>query len=119
MSPLWTNHRNANRGGKLELEASAHLATTLEVAQKRIDTALFVKLDQFLDLLEYDWTPATSRQGSQVQVSGYIRDMLDWLTTMMDSALVLLPPDAKAATYKSSFMHVTNRLLVRFALDAC
>ncbi|WFD05365.1 Rab GTPase-binding exocyst subunit S15 [Malassezia vespertilionis] len=114
---VWlANSRNPGRGGKLDLEASIHLQGTLEIAQKRIDTALFVKLDQFLDLVEYDWTPTTSRQGTQ-HASGYLRDLLDWLTTMMDSALVLLPPDAKAATFKSCFMHITNRLLNSVLLD--
>lgn len=113
---VWlANSRNPHRGGRLELDASSHLTTTLEIAQKRIDTALFVKLDQFVDLLEYDWTPASARQGSQP--SSYLVDLLDWLSTMMESALVLLPPDAKAATFSSCFMHITNRMLNSILLD--
>ncbi|WFC98728.1 Rab GTPase-binding exocyst subunit S15 [Malassezia yamatoensis] len=115
---VWlANLRNPKSGGRLGLEASQHLAGTLEIAQKRIDTALFVKLDQFLDLLEYDWTPATPKRDTQAHVSGYLIDMIDWLSTMMESALVLLPSDAKAATFTSCFMHITNRLLNSMLLD--
>ncbi|KAL4399832.1 Rab GTPase-binding exocyst subunit S15 [Malassezia pachydermatis] len=112
-----SDSRKPNPGSRLALDASHHLATTMEIAQKRIDTALFVKLDQFLDLLEYDWTPLQPRQGAQHQASGYLRDLVDWLSTMMDSALVLLPKDAKEATFSSCFMHVTNRLLNSALLD--
>jgi len=111
-----TDSRTPNPGSRLVLGASHHLATTLEIAQKRIDTALFVKLDQFLDLLEYDWTPSQVRSGSQ-QASPYLRDLVDWLSTMMDSALILLPNDAKHATFQSCFMHITNRLLNSSLLD--
>ena len=115
---VWlANSRNPKGGSRLDLDASQHLATTLEIAQKRIDTALFVKLDQFLDLLEYDWVPAQPRQGGQAQASAYLVDLLDWLSTMMESALVLLPPDAKAMTFTSCFMHITNRLLNSVLLD--
>lgn len=111
-----TDSRTPNPSCQLVLGASHHLATTLEIAQKRIDTALFVKLDQFLDLLEYDWTPSQVRPGSQ-QASPYLRDLIDWLSTMMDSALILLPNDAKHATFQSCFMHITNRLLNSSLLD--
>ncbi|KAI3628205.1 Rab GTPase-binding exocyst subunit S15 [Malassezia furfur] len=115
---VWlANSRNPKGGGRLDLEASHHLAGTLEVAQKRIDTALFVKLDQFLDLLEYDWTPAVPKRDDQAHASSYIVDMIDWLSTMMESALVLLSPEAKAATFTSCFMHITSRLLNAVLLD--
>lgn len=114
---VWlANSRNPNRGGKISLEASEHLATTREIAQKRIDVAIFVKLDQFLDLLEYDWT-ATQPRAAAFQASAYLRDLYDWLSTMMESALVLLSPETKAATYKSCYMYITNRLLNSALLD--
>ncbi|WFD25756.1 Rab GTPase-binding exocyst subunit S15 [Malassezia nana] len=112
-----TDSRTSHPSSRLVLGASHHLATTLEIAQKRIDTALFVKLDQFLDLLEYDWTPSQLRSGSQHQASPYLRDLIDWLSTMMDSALILLPSAAKSATFQSCFMHITNRILNSSLLD--
>ena len=115
---VWlANSRNPKGGGRLDLDASQHLAGTLEVAQKRIDTALFVKLDQFLDLLEYDWTPPMPKRDGQAHASGYLVDMLDWLSTMMESALVLLSAQAKAATFTSCFMHITSRLLNSVLMD--
>ena len=77
---------------------------------------MFVKLDQFLDLLEYDWMPIQSAS-MQRQPSSYLRDLIDWLSTMMESALVLLPKVAKDATFTSCFMHISNRLLNSALLD--
>lgn len=108
--------RTPNPGSRLALGASEHLSTTLEIAQKRIDSAMFVKLDQFLDLLEYDWMPIQSAS-MQRQPSSYLRDLIDWLSTMMESALVLLPKVAKDATFTSCFMHISNRLLNSALLD--
>lgn len=114
----WLNNaQTPNPGSRMALDASHHLATTMEIAQKRIDTALFVKLDQFLDLLEYDWSAHAPRASGAHQASSYLRDLIDWLSTMMDSALVLLPLDAKIATFCSCFMHITNRLLNSALLD--
>ena len=103
-----------NPGSQLILGAAEHLSTTMSIAQKRIDSAMFVKLDQFLDLLEYDWMPVQN-VSSQHQASGYLRDLVDWLSTMMDSALVLLPKTVKDTILTSCFMHISNRLL-NFAL---
>lgn len=114
---VWlANSRNPNRGGKISLEASEHLATTREIAQNRIESAMFVKLDQFLDLLDYDWTAAQPRTATY-QASAYLRDMHDWLLTMMESALVLLSPETKAMTYKSCYIYIANRLLNSALLD--
>lgn len=113
----WLSESNTpNPGCQLVLGASEHLSTTMSIAQKRIDSAMFVKLDQFLDLLEYDWMPVHSAS-TQRQVSSYLRDLVDWLSTMMDSALVLLPKAVKDTIFTSCFMHISNRLLNSALLD--
>ncbi|KAN0062930.1 Rab GTPase-binding exocyst subunit S15 [Thecaphora frezii] len=101
--------RAPHRGGKLRLDASGHFAKTLEVAQQRIDEALAAKLDQFVGLAEYDWTPARPRDGGGP--AAYLQDMLDWLTTMMDSVLILLPRKVKEEAYRAAFKHLARQLL--------
>ncbi|EPQ27215.1 uncharacterized protein PFL1_05138 [Pseudozyma flocculosa PF-1] len=101
--------RAPHRGGKLRLDASVHFATTLSLAQQRIDSALASKLDQFIGLAEYDWTPARSREPGQH--AAYLQDVLDWLTTMMDSVLILLPRDVKMNAYRAAFRYMADQLL--------
>lgn len=101
--------RAPHRGGKLRLDASVHFDATLSLAQRRIDTALAAKLDQFIDLAEYDWTPARSREPGQH--AAFLQDVLDWLTTMMDSVLILLPRDVKMRAYRSAFKYMADQLL--------
>ncbi len=95
------------RGGKLRLDASPHFTTSLELAQKRIDTATAAKLAQFLDLEEYEMTPAQPR----TEASGHLGEMLAWLTTMMESVLALLPPATKEIAYKNAFRYIGEHLI--------
>lgn len=95
------------RGGKLRLDASPHFDMSLELAQQRIDTATASKLDQFLDLEEYDLTPARPR----TECAEHLPEMLAWLQAMMDSVLALLPADTKRVAYKNAFAHVADFLM--------
>ncbi|PWY99296.1 exocyst complex subunit Sec15-like protein [Testicularia cyperi] len=97
------------RGGKLRLDASSHFVTTLSIAETKIGQALASKLDQFIGLAEYDWTTARSKPAGSP--APWLQDALDWLTTMMDSVLVLLPPETKTRAYQASYRHITTSLL--------
>lgn len=83
------------------------------MAQKRIDSAIASKLDQFFDLAEYDWTPEAVREGGQQ--ASFLQDMLDWLTTMMESVLTLLPRETKQMAYRTAFQHMADQLWVSAA----
>ncbi|CBQ69901.1 related to secretory pathway protein (exocyst complex protein Sec15) [Sporisorium reilianum SRZ2] len=105
------------RGGKLQLDASKHFVATLRIAEDKINVAFAAKLDQFLGLAEYDLAPAAGT-AAQAQHSGWLQDTVDWLRTMMESVLVLLPPSVKAKVYSAAYAHLSNSLLDRQVLDA-
>jgi len=102
--------RAPHRGGRLRLDASSHFSTTLDIAQRRIDSAIAAKLDQFLSLADYDWTPSKARPESQE--ADFLPEMAQWLSTMMESVLVTLPISTKMQAYKSAFKYMVDQLLV-------
>ncbi|CDU22519.1 related to secretory pathway protein (exocyst complex protein Sec15) [Sporisorium scitamineum] len=101
------------RGGKLHLDASKHFVATLRIAEDKINLAFAAKLDQFLGLAEYELS-ATTAVGEKH--SGWLQDTVDWLRTMMESVLVLLPPAVKAKVYSAAYGHLSNSLLDRQVL---
>jgi hypothetical protein len=107
LETLLTALRAPHRGGKLRLDASSHFTITLELAQKRIDSAIANKISEFFGMAEYDWTPAQEHSEPQE----WLPEMLQWLSTMMESVLVLLPREIKLEHYKSAFKYVADTLL--------
>ncbi|KAJ1019331.1 hypothetical protein NDA13_006248 [Ustilago tritici] len=99
-------------GGKLELGASKHFVETLRIAEVKIADAFGGKLDQFLGLAEYDFSPNTASGGGGGH-SPWLQDTLDWLTTMMQSVLILLPASVKASVYASAYTHLAVSLFDR------
>lgn len=102
--------RAPHRGGRLRLDASSHFSTTLDLAQRRIDSAISAKLDQFLSLADYDWTPKEARK--EGQEADFLPEMVQWLSTMMESVLVTLPTATKMQAYKAGFQYMGDQLLV-------
>jgi N-dimethylarginine dimethylaminohydrolase len=99
--------RAPHRGGKLRLDASSHFNTTLDMAQQRIDSAIAAKMLEFFGMAEYSWVPTQQRTEPQE----WIPEMLQWLSTMMESVLVALPRDIKMEHYKTAFQYVADTLL--------
>jgi hypothetical protein len=120
--------RAPHRGGRLRLDASGHFSQSLDLAQRRIDAALGAKLKEFVEMGEFDATPTRLR----TEEPEYVGEMTRWLTTMMESVLVLLPQETKllhcaygrrgivtvrsrscARTDRSAFGSIASLLLVR------
>lgn len=98
------------------MDASSHFSTTLDIAQKRIDSAISAKLDQFLSLADYDWTPKEARK--EGQEADFLPEMVQWLSTMMESVLVTLPIATKMQAYKAAFQYMGDQMLVSLILDS-
>jgi hypothetical protein len=73
----------------------------------RISSVITSKLDDFFELSEYEWTPVT-RESSP---SMYLAELINWLTTVLDSLAV---KDAyKDEAYKAAAQYMADCLLVR------
>lgn len=99
--------RAPHRGGRLRLDASGHFTTTLDLAQQRIDSAIASRLVEFFGMAEIDLTPNQVRR----EPAEYLGEMLQWLTTMMESVLLILPRDIKMLHYRTAFTYIADQLL--------
>lgn len=77
------------------------------MAQQRIDSAIASKMSEFFGMTEFDWTPKEER----TQAEEWLSEMLQWLSTMMESVLVTLPPDIKMEHYTSAFRNIADSFL--------
>ncbi|KAL9931476.1 hypothetical protein V8E36_009641 [Tilletia maclaganii] len=128
--------RAPHRGGKLKLDASAHFAQTLGLAQARIDRAVQEKLAQFLEMgPQFEWTPvraraegrplganaagaaATGAMGASANSSvpppppTHLVELMRWLSDVVESVLALLSDEAKTGVYQRAFAFVANHML--------
>lgn len=116
-------------GSKLKLDASRHFVSTLRIAEEKINLAFASKLDQFLDLAEYDFSPSSASShpnsgregeggvGVGRQHSAWLQDIVDWIRTMMESVLVMLPDNIKGKVYGAAYEHVCRNLFEKQFLD--
>lgn len=77
------------------------------MAQQRIDSAIASKMSEFFGMTEFDWTPKEERS----QAEEWLSEMLQWLSTMMESVLVTLPDDIKKEHYRSAFQNIADTFL--------
>lgn len=73
----------------------------------RVNASITSKLDDFFDLSEYDWTPASVETGPSM----YLYELVNWLTTVVDT--LALEDEAKDAAYKSAVDYLADCLMVR------
>ncbi|KAH9931767.1 rsec15 [Amylocystis lapponica] len=100
-----TNIRSSQRGGTIRVKAAAAFSATLSRALTRVTASITSKLDDFFELAEYDWTPAT-RDSSP---SMYLYELVNWLTTVVDSLVV---KDAyKQEAYRGAVDYIANCLM--------
>ncbi|EST08300.1 Exocyst complex subunit Sec15-like protein [Kalmanozyma brasiliensis GHG001] len=106
------------RGGGVRLDASRHFVATLRIAEDKINGAFAGKLDQFLGLAEYDFAPPTMRATAPTAAgSPWLQDTLEWLHTMMESVLVLLPAQVREKVYTAAYAHLTSCLVDKHLLS--
>lgn len=77
------------------------------IAEKHIYEVVNEKIDGLSELAEYDWTTTQRRQ----QPSTYLRDMVDFLSNVMDSTLVNLPDEIKGFMYLEALDHLARSLM--------
>ncbi|KAJ3054452.1 hypothetical protein HK097_001794 [Rhizophlyctis rosea] len=98
--------RSSHKGGKVVLQATHGFSDSRLMAEKRIFDSVQHKIDDFLELADYDWV-ATTPQDTE---SPYLFDLVSFLTTVIASTLCNLPPNMKSYIYFSAFDHLATSM---------
>lgn len=108
---------------------------TLVQTQDRIVSQISLKLDSFFEEAEYPWTtlrppPSSVSSPSQMQLgmggggggggeaSGYLMDLMDFISTVMMSVLIQLPEFAKDYVYRGALQYCSMVLTVSFSISS-
>ncbi|KAG5351295.1 hypothetical protein C0989_007034 [Termitomyces sp. Mn162] len=99
------NLQPAQRGGAIRLTARASFEATLIRSLGRITGLITSKLDQFFELSEYEWTPATREDAPSM----YLYELVNWLTTVVDS--LVIKEAYKDEAYKGALEYIAGCLM--------
>ncbi|KAG9287563.1 hypothetical protein G9A89_019624 [Geosiphon pyriformis] len=106
LEKLLKDRRSLHRGGRVQLNAPNEFHQTRQKAEKRIFELVNSKIDDFLELADYDWAPLVS----QSQPSPFLQDMVGFLTTVISSTLYNLPMSIKTFIYFDALDHLSTSL---------
>ncbi|GAA6010192.1 hypothetical protein JCM10207_005660 [Rhodosporidiobolus poonsookiae] len=117
LETLLVTLRATQRGGTIHLDSLASFQQTLTQTQDRMVANISQKMDSFFEEAEYPWTagqPPPPQQ--QHEASGYLQDLIDFLSTVMMSVLIQLPEFAKDYVYRGALAH-TAMVLQSYLTD--
>ncbi|KAG0012615.1 hypothetical protein BGZ80_011625 [Entomortierella chlamydospora] len=103
---LLTEMRSTSDGTKVSLQASGLFRETRKSAEKRISELVNSKIDDILELAEYDWLP-TSVQDLH---STYIQELVSFLSVVMSATLQSLPDSIRTFVYYDALEHLASQL---------
>ncbi|CAG8491482.1 5716_t:CDS:10, partial [Ambispora leptoticha] len=106
LEKLLKDRRSMHRGGRIQLNASNEFHQTRKKAEKRIFELVNSKIDDFLELADYDWAPSVALS----QPSPFLQDMVGFLTTVISSTLYNLPVSIKTFIYFDALAHLSTSL---------
>jgi exocyst complex component 6 len=98
----------------ITLTASTSFGATLSRALERVASLITSKLDDFFELSEYDWTPKTREDAPSM----YLYELVNWLTTVVDSLVV--KDMYKDEAYGGAVSYIADCFMVRgsaFTID--
>ncbi|KAI8877265.1 exocyst complex subunit Sec15-like protein [Backusella circina FSU 941] len=98
--------RSFHRSGHIHLKATMTFKETRKRAEKRIFELVNSKLDEFLELFEYDW----QTEEIQNQPSPSLLDLVSYLTNVTNAALMNLPEAIKSSLYLDALQHLSLSL---------
>ncbi|TFK55453.1 rsec15 [Heliocybe sulcata] len=85
--------------------AQSSFASTISKSLARITSLITSKLDDFFELSEYDWTPATRESAPSV----YLYELFNWLTTVLDS--LVIKDNYKNEAYQGAVNYIASCLM--------
>ncbi|BGP21260.1 exocyst complex component, sec15 subunit [Rhodotorula toruloides] len=103
LETLLVTLRATQRGGTIHLDSLASFQQTLTQTQDRMVAQISQKVDTFFEEAQYPWTatqpppPHTAHDAS-----GYLQDLIDYVSTVMMSILIQLPEFAKDYVYRGA-----------------
>jgi hypothetical protein len=95
--------RSFHRSGHIHLKATPTFNDTRRKAEKRIFELVNSKLDEFLELFEYDW----ETEDIQTLPSPNLQDLVTFLTNVTNAALLNLPETIKSLLYFDALEHLS------------
>ncbi|KAG2192081.1 hypothetical protein INT46_003221 [Mucor plumbeus] len=98
--------RSFHRSGHIHLKATSTFKDTRRKAEKRIFELVNSKLDEFLELFEYDW----ESEEIQKQPSPSLQDLVTFLTNVTNAALLNLPETIKSLLYFDALEHLSQSM---------
>ena len=97
----------ASTGGPIILQATEEFRSNKKTAEKRIFELVNSKIDDLIDAADYDWTPSR-RDGEPSQ---YMITLTQYLSNIMNTVLLGLPPEIKELIYFDALSHAATMIL--------
>lgn len=98
---------SSSAAGPITLSSTSEFASAKQKAETRIFALVNSKIDDLIDTAEYDWlSPAIPSTASP-----YMQELTRYLSNIMSSVLIGLPPKIKAQIYHESLAHISAALL--------
>ncbi|KAF8929985.1 exocyst complex subunit Sec15-like-domain-containing protein [Dissophora ornata] len=103
---LLTEMRSTSETTKVSLQASGLFRETRKSAEKRISELVNSKIDDILELAEYDWLPS----GIEDLHSTYLQELVSFLSIVMSATLQNLPDSIRTYVYYDALEHLASQL---------
>ncbi|KAF9949893.1 hypothetical protein BGZ72_008346 [Mortierella alpina] len=103
---LLTESRSTSDTTKISLQATSLFRETRKNAEKRVSELVNSKIDDILELAEYDWLPAEI----QDLHSTYLQELVSFLSIVMSATLQNLPDSIKTFVYYDALEHLASML---------
>ncbi|KAG0303506.1 hypothetical protein BGZ98_006576 [Dissophora globulifera] len=103
---LLTELRSVSDGSRVSLQATSLFRETRKNAEKRITELVNSKIDDILELAEYDWLPS----GIEDLHSTYLQELVSFLSIVMSATLQNLPDSIKTYAYYDALEHLASQL---------
>ena len=94
-------------GGAIVLKATEEFRANKKTAEKRIFELVNSKIDDLIDAAQYDWTPARL----DAEPSQYMVTLTQYLSNIMNTVLLGLPPEIKELIYFDALSHAATMIL--------
>ncbi|KAJ3188751.1 hypothetical protein HDU85_004465 [Gaertneriomyces sp. JEL0708] len=101
---ILTEKRISHKAGTVKLSATKSFRESRVICEKRLFELLNMKIDDFLELADYDWLASSNPHGH----SPYLDDLVSFLTGVITSTLANLSSTMRSQIYMDVFKHLAK-----------